>query len=86
MEIPRKPPQNIPFKDIELECQDCGCKFVWEAGEQSFFASKGLAKVKRYPKCRTYRRQTLHPPASLEEYIQRANALFPNDHQGVGDG
>ena len=72
------------FQDEILECVDCHQEFTFSAGEQSYFASKGLAKVKRCPECRLRRKQTLHPPMSYDEAIERANALFPNEyHQGV---
>ena len=37
---------------IELDYRDCGAKFVFTAGEQDFFKSKGFTSPIR---CRTYR-------------------------------
>ena len=31
------------FEDKTLVCKDCGKEFVWTAGEQEFYASRGLA-------------------------------------------
>ena len=41
------------FQDRTLVCRDCGEAFVFSAGEQSFFASKGLQNdPQRCPSCR----------------------------------
>ena len=31
------------FEDKTLVCKDCGKEFVWTAGEQEFYASRGFA-------------------------------------------
>lgn len=49
------------FPDKYLVCCDCGCTFVFEAGEQRFFLSKGLSTPKRCPECRLRRKRTLVP-------------------------
>ncbi len=30
------------FEDVDIDCIDCGEKFVWTSGEQLFFKDKGL--------------------------------------------
>jgi hypothetical protein len=36
-----------------LQCSDCGTTFIFTAGEQEFFASKGFTnEPKRCPQCR----------------------------------
>ena len=30
------------FEDKTLVCKDCGKEFVWTAGEQEFYASRGV--------------------------------------------
>ncbi len=41
------------FLDRTLNCRDCGNDFVWTAGEQAFYASKGLENIPgRCPSCR----------------------------------
>lgn len=41
------------FDDKALICQECGKEFVWTAGEQEFYASKGFTnEPKRCPECR----------------------------------
>jgi hypothetical protein len=47
------------FKDRILKCQECGCGFKFEAGEQRFYQSKGLAEPKRCPSCRERRKLTI---------------------------
>ncbi|HMU95636.1 MAG TPA: zinc-ribbon domain containing protein [Elusimicrobiota bacterium] len=38
--------------DQRLLCAECGGNFVFEAGEQAFFAERGLTPPKRCPDCR----------------------------------
>ncbi len=41
------------LQDRVLTCRDCGEQFVFSAGEQAFFASKGLQNdPQRCPSCR----------------------------------
>ena len=45
------------FEDKTLQCSDCGQEFVFTAGEQEFFASKGYTnEPKRCPSCRQSRK------------------------------
>ena len=32
----------MSYQDKTLTCRDCGQEFVWTAGEQEFYASRGL--------------------------------------------
>jgi len=54
------------FIDETLRCVDCGCSFRWTAGEQAYYASKGLRPPKRCQACRTLRRQTINPGSGGE--------------------
>lgn len=46
------------YQDEKLICEDCGSEFTFTAGEQEFYAEKGLVnKPKRCPECRKQRRQ-----------------------------
>ena len=46
------------YKDITLQCRDCGAEFVFSAGEQEFYAQKGFTKKPvRCPECRKARKQ-----------------------------
>jgi CxxC-x17-CxxC domain-containing protein len=41
------------YQDRELTCKDCGAPFTFTAGEQEFYASKGLVNApRRCPDCR----------------------------------
>ena len=43
----------MSFQDKSLQCSDCGLEFTFTAGEQEFYASRGLQnEPKRCPECR----------------------------------
>jgi CxxC-x17-CxxC domain-containing protein len=47
----------VSFIDKQLVCRDCGNNFVFTAGEQEFYASKGLQNEPvRCPPCRSARK------------------------------
>lgn len=47
----------VSFADKTLTCRDCGQEFVWTAGEQEFYQSRGLQNPpSRCPSCRAARR------------------------------
>ena len=47
----------MSYADKTLACRDCGADFVFTAGEQEFFAMKGLMnEPSRCPACRAQRR------------------------------
>jgi CxxC-x17-CxxC domain-containing protein len=47
------------FQDRTLTCRDCGDAFVFSAGEQQFFSSKGLVNdPQRCPSCRAAAKRT----------------------------
>lgn len=47
----------MAFADKTLTCRDCGSQFVFTAGEQEFYASKGFAnEPTRCPSCRQARK------------------------------
>lgn len=48
---------EIRYVDKELVCQDCGKKFIFAAGEQRFYAKKGLVEPKRCEDCRKKKKQ-----------------------------
>lgn len=53
----RSPELPLPeYQDTTLTCEDCGHTFIFTAGEQQFFYSKGLATPKRCQPCRKYRK------------------------------
>lgn len=42
--------------DVWMDCVDCGEGFLFSAGEQNFFKTKGFVEPKRCPKCREKRK------------------------------
>ena len=47
----------MSFQDKTLTCKDCGQQFTWTAGEQEFYASRGLQNAPgRCPEDRAARR------------------------------
>ncbi len=43
----------MSFQDKSLQCSDCSLEFTFTAGEQEFYASRGLQnEPKRCPECR----------------------------------
>jgi CxxC-x17-CxxC domain-containing protein len=47
----------VIYSDKTLRCRDCGRDFVFSAGEQEFYAGKGLLNEPgRCPDCRSARR------------------------------
>lgn len=62
------------YQDEKLVCEDCGAEFVFTAGEQEFYAEKGLVnKPKRCPECRKARRKTTEDQEKcMKLYAQNA--------------
>lgn len=56
---------NEGYRDRILTCRDCGQEFAFTAGEQEFYASKGLTNTpSRCPSCRAARRGSHQPTVS----------------------
>lgn len=58
--------------DRTLACRDCGKPFTWTAGEQAFYAEKGLVnEPARCPECRAARkaRLGLEPPRAMHAVV-----------------
>jgi len=47
-------------KDITIICRQCQKPFIWTAGEQRYYSSKGLATPRYCPKCREIRRASIN--------------------------
>ena len=59
----------MPYIDRLLMCRDCGSSFTFSAGEQAFYANRGLQNEPgRCPACRSARRSGLPSPFS-EGYV-----------------
>ena len=57
------------YEDKTLVCADCGNSFVWTAGEQEFFASKGFENPPvRCKECRAARKASRPAPGAPREY------------------
>lgn len=54
------------YTDKILQCRECGAEFVFTAGEQEFYAAKGLMnQPARCPDCRSARRARLNNGGDL---------------------
>jgi len=54
---------NGEFEDKTLVCKDCGREFLFTAGEQEFYASKGFVnEPQRCKECRDARKNMTRPP------------------------
>jgi CxxC-x17-CxxC domain-containing protein len=65
---------NEGYRDRVLVCRDCGNEFTFTAGEQEFYASKGLTNSpSRCPSCRAARRgsqqNAQRPPREQHEAV-----------------
>jgi len=61
----------LAYIDKEINCKDCGTAFIFTAGEQEFYAGKGLQnEPARCPRCRTARRtaKALEPEDGYVKY------------------
>lgn len=48
----------MDFEDKNLTCKECSKEFVWSAGEQKFYADKGLQNSPgRCPECRRQKKE-----------------------------
>lgn len=45
------------MSDRSLTCRDCGNEFVFTAGEQDFYTSRGFSDPQRCPGCRQARKE-----------------------------
>ncbi len=73
----------MSFQDKAIQCSDCGIIFTFTAGQQKFFASKGLInEPRRCPQCRKSKRQPRHGPSgSWASYASKA--MLSGEHQKV---
>lgn len=58
------------FEDEELVCKYCGKAFVFTAGEQEFFAEKGLQnKPVRCPECRQAKKERIRANRKMHTIV-----------------
>ena len=59
------------FEDKTLVCKDCGKEFVWTAGEQEFYASRGFEnQPQRCKPCRDARKNSTRGERQLRQGLQ----------------
>jgi CxxC-x17-CxxC domain-containing protein len=57
------------YQDQTLRCRDCGRDFVFTAGEQEFYASRGLMNApSRCPECRAARKASMGQGGAGQSY------------------
>jgi CxxC-x17-CxxC domain-containing protein len=64
---------ELTFDDVSIQCIDCRQPFVWTAGEQAFYSSKGLTNPpKRCKPCKKEKNKRLdaieHARATGQRY------------------
>ena len=58
----------MSFVDKTLTCRDCGMDFVFTAGEQEFYSSKGFVnEPTRCPSCRQARKSAMNSGGPMRE-------------------
>jgi CxxC-x17-CxxC domain-containing protein len=67
----------MTYQDQLLTCRDCGTSFVFTAGEQEFYASRGLQNLPgRCPSCRAARRAGGTARSSSERPAREMTAVI----------
>lgn len=56
----------MDFQDKTLTCRDCGKEFIWSAGEQKFYADKGLQNPPS--RCQDCRKQAKDKKVTAPKY------------------
>jgi CxxC-x17-CxxC domain-containing protein len=58
----------MSFADKTITCRDCGMDFVFTAGEQEFYASKGFVnEPTRCPSCRQTRKASMNAGGAMRD-------------------
>ncbi|MCA9835187.1 MAG: zinc-ribbon domain containing protein [Thermomicrobiales bacterium] len=70
------------MSDRTLTCRDCGNEFVFTAGEQDFYTSRGFSEPQRCPSCRQARKSQRNN-AGGDSY---GGGYSSNDSYGGGYG
>lgn len=66
------------YTDKTLTCRDCGQAFIFTAGEQEFFASRGFSNdPSRCPECRAERKRNQADGNHRGGYERREREMFP---------
>ena len=68
----------ISFKDVTLDCLDCGEPFVFTPSQQIAYADKGWVEPRYCPNCRGHKHKQMHRqeqpyrPTNLDDVLDRA--------------
>jgi CxxC-x17-CxxC domain-containing protein len=74
----------VSYTDKVLNCRECGRDFVFTAGEQEFYASRGLMNQPgRCPECRANRRQRMGPGNGVSAMEDRSGRPQREMHPAV---
>ncbi|MEG2003156.1 MAG: zinc-ribbon domain containing protein [Clostridia bacterium] len=58
------------YEDKKMKCKDCGAEFVFTAGEQEFYASRGFQnEPQRCKGCRDKRKDTARSPREMHTTV-----------------
>ena len=69
----------MSYTDKVLRCRECGVEFVFSAGEQEFYASRGLMNEPgRCPACRAARRQRAPSPGGATS-VSSSGSAYSSD-------
>ena len=64
----------MAFTDKQITCRDCGRPFTFTAGEQEFYANKGLMnEPTRCSSCRSARRASTNTMQESDGYVKYGN-------------
>ena len=63
----------MSFSDKEIVCEECSQAFIFTAGEQEFFSSKGLQNLPR--RCNVCRQRRKHSSGGSEESYSYGRAV-----------
>ncbi len=73
----------MSYTDKVLRCRECGVEFVFSAGEQEFYASRGLMNEPgRCPACRAARRQRLAQSGGVASNVGSGGATSYSSDRG----
>ena len=73
------------YTDKTLTCRDCGASFIFTAGEQEFFASRGFTnEPSRCPECRAARKASGGDSRSGGQSNTRDNSSYSDSSYGSG--
>ena len=74
------------MSDRSLTCRDCGNEFVFTAGEQDFYTSRGFSDPQRCPSCRQARKQQRNDGDSFGGGYSSGGGGYGGGSYGDGGG